>query len=37
MTSSNKVSITYVSIVLVSPTGMDVISGSKLKGIDDYD
>lgn len=32
MTSGNKVSGTYVSIVSVSPTGLDVISDSKLKG-----
>ena len=35
MTLGNKVSGTSFSIVSVSPIGIDVISGSKLKGTDD--
>lgn len=36
MTSDKKVSDTFVSIVSMSPTGVDVISGSELKGKNDY-
>lgn len=36
MITDNKVSGTFVSIVSMLPTGIDVVSGLEVKGMDDY-